>query len=297
MSWLHLRTIAFYSSLKRLLLHPIANVLHIMVIGIALSIPMGLYMMADGADRLTRKTSESNQLNVFLEVSASKETVDVVTAKIGVIFDGQIEFVDRDAGLTRMSQRLGLENLTNNLDENPLPHLLVLTPKSSSSDELHRIASSIEDIESVSEVRFDAQWARQLESVIHLARVCALILLLLVIFGLSATIFTTIRLQISLAKDEIEVTRLVGATRRFIRRPFLYFAFIQGSLSGLFAVILILISLKFGMPYTKSALETLGIVITQPSVPILLSPIAVSTLLSLASAWLSANKHLKKIDC
>jgi len=77
-----------------------------MVIGIALSIPMGLYMMVDGADRLTRKTSESNQLNVFLEVSASKETVDVVTAKIGVIFDGQIELVDRDAGLTRMSQRL-----------------------------------------------------------------------------------------------------------------------------------------------------------------------------------------------
>ena len=268
-----------------------------MVIGIALSIPMGLYMLADGADRLTRKTSESNQLNVFLEVSASKQAVDEVTAKIRTIFDGQIEFVDRYAGLTRMSQRLGLEKLTNNLDENPLPHLLVLTPKGSSSDELHRVASSIKDIELVSEVRFDAQWARQLESVIHLARACALILLSFVIFGLAATIFTTIRLQISLAKDEIEVTRLVGATRRFIRRPFLYFAFIQGVLSGLFAVVLIFISLKFGIPYAKSALETLGIVITQPSVPILLSPIAVSTLLSLASAWLSANKHLTKIDC
>jgi len=268
-----------------------------MVIGIALSIPMGLYMLADGADRLARKTSESNQLNVFLEVSASKQAVDEVTAKIRTIFDGQIEFVDRDAGLTRMSQRLGLENLTNNLDENPLPHLLVLTPKNSGSDELHRVASSIKDIESVSQVRFDAEWARQLESVIHLARACALILLSFVIFGLAATIFTTIRLQISLAKDEIEVTRLVGATRRFIRRPFLYFAFIQGFLSGLFAVILILISLKFGIPYAKSALETLGIVITQPNVPILLSPIAVSTMLSLASAWLSANKHLKKIDC
>ncbi len=255
MSWLHLRTIAFYSSVKRLLLHPIANLLHIMVIGIALSIPMGLYMLADGADRLTRKTSESNQLNVFLEVSASKQAVDEVTAKIRTIFDGQIEFVDRDAGLTRMSQRLGLENLTNNLDENPLPHLLVLTPKGSSSDELHRVASSIKDIESVSEVRFDAEWARQLESVIHLARACALILLSFVIFGLAATIFTTIRLQISLAKDEIEVARLVGATRRFIRRPFLYFAFIQGFLSGLFAVVLILISLKFGIPYAKSALE------------------------------------------
>jgi len=297
LSWLYLRTIAFYSSVKRLLLHPIANLLHIMVIGIALSIPMGLYMLADGADRLARKTSESNQLNVFLEVSASKQAVDEVTAKIRTIFDGQIEFVDRDAGLTRMSQRLGLENLTNNLDENPLPHLLVLTPKNSGSDELHRVASSIKDIESVSQVRFDAEWARQLESVIHLARACALILLSFVIFGLAATIFTTIRLQISLAKDEIEVTRLVGATRRFIRRPFLYFAFIQGFLSGLFAVVLIVISLKFGIPYAKSALETLGIVITQPNVPILLSPIAVSTMLSLASTWLSANKHLKKIDC
>ena len=297
MSWLYLRTIAFYSSVKRLLLHPIANLLHIMVIGIALSIPMGLYMLADGADRLARKTSESNQLNVFLEVSASKQAVDEVTAKIRTIFDGQIEFVDRDAGLTRMSQRLGLENLTNNLDENPLPHLLVLTPKNSGSDELHRVASSIKDIESVSQVRFDAEWARQLESVIHLARACALILLSFVIFGLAATIFTTIRLQISLAKDEIEVTRLVGATRRFIRRPFLYFAFIQGFLSGLFAVVLIVISLNFGIPYAKSALETLGIVITQPNVPILLSPIAVSTMLSLASAWLSANKHLTKIDC
>ena len=123
-----------------------------------------------------------------------------------------------------------------------------------------------------------------------------MLIVLLIGLGFVASIFTNIQLQITIRKNEIEVARLVGATGRFIRRPFLYYGFIQGLLGGACAVLLISIALKVGLSSIQPILEPMGFFIRRPSLLTLSLPIVISVSLSLLGAWLSSNNHLKKFD-
>jgi len=136
-----------------------------------------------------------------------------------------------------------------------------------------------------------------LELLLHFSDILVILVLLLVVLRFVATIFTTLHLQITIRKDEIEVALLVVAPGRFIRRSLLYYGFIQGLLGGLCAVLIIFLGLKFGLTAMQPMLEPLGFVILAPNLITLSSPLVLSIGLSLLGAWLSSNNYLKKIDC
>jgi cell division transport system permease protein len=265
--------------------------------GIALSIPMGCYMLLDGADQFSRKLNSTSQLNVFITPDSSDETIKIAEKQLTELFDGEITFINQDEGLEELSKNPEFRDLVKNLDTNPIPHLFVLTPQDNDVKKLTGIAQTIKNWSFVEEVNFDAQWAAKLESFVNLSKILVLLVVLLIGLGFVATIFTTIQLQITIRKDEIEVARLVGATGRFIRRPFLYYGFIQGLLGGLCAVLIIFLGLRFGLAAMQPMLEPLGFVIRAPNLVTLSSPLLLSIGLSLLGAWLSSNNHLKKIDC
>ena len=296
MNWFYLRFSAFNDSIFRLLKHPVTSTLHILGMGIALSIPMGCYMLLDGADQFARKLNNTSQLNVFLAADSSNETIKIAEKQLTELFDGEITFIDQDKGLKELSKNLEFSELVKNLDTNPIPHLFVLTPKKNDASTLISIAQTIESWTFVEEVRFDAKWALKLESFVDISKILVILIVLLIGLGFVASIFTTIQLQITIRKDEIEVARLVGATGRFIRRPFLYYGFIQGLLGGLCAVLIIFLGIKFGLSAIQPMLEPLGFYIRDPDVVTLSSPLIFSVSLSLLGAWLSSNNHLKKID-
>ncbi|MDC1311831.1 permease-like cell division protein FtsX [Burkholderiales bacterium] len=296
MNWFYLRFSAFSDSVVRLLKQPVTSILHILGMGIALSIPMGCYMLLDGADQFARKLNNTSQLNVFLAADSSEETIKIAEKQLTEIFDGDIAFIDQDEGLIELSKNSEFSGLVKNLDTNPIPHLFVLTPTNSDAKILTSIAQTIESWTFVEEVRFDAQWALKLESFIDLSKILIMLVVLLIGLGFVASIFTTIQLQITIRKDEIEVARLVGATGRFIRRPFLYYGFIQGLLGGLCAVIIIFIGIKYGLNAIQPMLEPLGFYIRSPNGVTLSAPVIFSVSLSLLGAWLSSSNHLKKID-
>ncbi len=296
MNWFYLRFSAFNDSIFRLLKHPVTSTLHILGMGIALSIPMGCYMLLDGADQFARKLNNTSQLNVFLAADSSNETIKIAEKQLTELFDGEITFIDQDKGLKELSKNLEFSELVKNLDTNPIPHLFVLTPKKNDASILIGIAQTIESWTFVEEVRFDAKWALKLESFVDVSKILVILIVLLIGLGFVASIFTTIQLQITIRKDEIEVARLVGATGRFIRRPFLYYGFIQGLLGGLCAVLIIFLGIKFGLSAIQPMLEPLGFYIRDPDVVTLSSPLIFSVSLSLLGAWLSSNNHLKKID-
>ncbi|MDA0830458.1 MAG: permease-like cell division protein FtsX [Proteobacteria bacterium] len=296
MNWFYIRFSAFSDSISRFFRQPITSLLHILGMGIALSIPMGCYMLLDGADQFSRKLNNSTQLNVFLTTEASDETVKTAQTQLEELFDGDIKFIDRDQGLSELSKNPEFSELVANLDTNPIPHLFVLTPNQNDPQRLLSIAQVIENWTFVEEVRFDADWAGKLESFVKLSKILVMLVVLLIGLGFVASIFTTIQLQITIRKDEIEVARLVGATGRFIRRPFLYYGFIQGLLGGLCAVFIIFLGMKYGLKSVQPMLEPLGIFIRKPSLLTLAAPLILSVSLSLLGAWLSSNNHLRKID-
>ena len=104
MTWLYLRISALSDSIARLLKQPITSTLHILGMGIALSIPMGCYVLLDGADQFSRKLNNSTQLNVFLKSDDTNDNVKIAEKKLTEIFDGEIRFIDRDQGLKELSK-------------------------------------------------------------------------------------------------------------------------------------------------------------------------------------------------
>jgi cell division transport system permease protein len=96
-------------------------------------------------------------------------------------------------------------------------------------------------MEATQQIVMDSDWIKRLSALMGLGKSLVFLLAALLGLALAAITANTIRLQIYAQRDEIEVAQLIGATDRFIRRPFLYFGGIQGLVGGLagWAIILL----------------------------------------------------------
>ena len=144
----------------------------------------------------------------------------------------QVRFVPRDKALKELKTTEGLADVIDALDHNPLPDAFVVRARDSSPETLAELAQELRRAPSVAHVQADAVWAQRLASLARLGRLAVLLLAGLLAFGLVAVTFNTIRLQILTQRDEIEVSKLIGATDAFIRRPFLYLGLLQGLAGG-----------------------------------------------------------------
>jgi cell division transport system permease protein len=147
-------------------------------------------------------------------------------------------------------------------------------------------------------VQLDAEWARRLDAALNVGRMLVTLLAVLLAVALVAVTFNTIRLQILTRRDEIEVSKLIGATNPFICRPFLYFGALQGLAGGfaawaIVALAILVLNIQLadltGLYSTAFKLEWPGFSDTM----ILL---AFSALLGWLGAWLSVSRHLWLIE-
>ena len=234
----HIR--ALFATLQRISASPLSSLLNILVIGIALSLPAGLYVLLHSAQNLTRQISSTPQISVFLRVDASQGEV----LRIGNELRQhnaieEIKFVSRDQALQQIKQSLGLADVVDSLSQNPLPDAYVIHPKNPDPKALETLRDELRHWPKIEYVQLDSEWAYKLQAVLKFGHVAVLILAVLLGIALIAVTFNTIRLQILTRRDEIEVAALIGATPAFIRRPFLYFGFIQGLLGALTAWLII----------------------------------------------------------
>jgi cell division transport system permease protein len=232
-AWLEHNLHSFGLALHSLRATPFASLLSILVIGIALSLPAGLYLALVNVDRLAGGVQTRPEITLFLDAGLDEERGRQLARKLanqaGV---AKARFVTRAEGLRRL-QEAGMSDLTAGLDRNPLPDAIVVTASSTDPAAMERLASGLKDTAGVERLILDADWARRLSALIGFGQELVLLLAGLLGLALAAITGNTIRLQIYAAREEIEVSRLIGATDRFIRRPFLYFGALQGLLGGL----------------------------------------------------------------
>ncbi len=238
-SWLahHLHSLRIAAD--RLRDTPLASLFTMLVIGVALSLPTGLYLVMHNLDSVAGGIKTQAEITVFLKTDATDEVAKDLAARIGKRADVQsVRFVSRAEGLAQL-QKAGLADIMAGLPDNPLPDALVLVPKDSSPDALNRMAENLGHDPNVDKVSLDAEWVRRLSAFIQLGHELVVMLAVLLGFALATITGNTIRLQIYAQRDEIEVARLIGATDRFIRRPFLYFGGLQGLTGGLVAWLIV----------------------------------------------------------
>lgn len=283
---------------RRLRQQPLASLLSILVIGIALSLPTGLFLLVSNLDRAATGLSSQTEITAFLKAdineSGARAVADRVSAEEGV---RRVRFVSREEGLNEL-QRSGLDDVLTSLTGNPLPHALVIEPNKPNPTLLTQLAQRIESYAEVDAVSRVGEWVRRLNALLEFGVGLTWLLGAIFAFALAVIIGNTIRLQIYARREEIEISRLIGATDRFIRRPFLYFGTLQGLCGGLTALFITGSSLFWlnrsvaELASTYDSTFQLANVDLPTGLALLLS----AGLLGLLGAWLSVAYTLRDFE-
>jgi cell division transport system permease protein len=287
------------STLRHLLATPVASVLNMLIMGIAISLPVGLYVLMHNVQGLVADTGRTPQISVFLAMNTTKDEAAQIGTRLthhaGI---ARVEFVPRDLALEQLKRSTGLTDVITGLKQNPLPDAFIVYPKSSDFNALDALHDELQKWPQLEHVQLDSAWARKLDALLGFARLAVFILAGLLSTALVAITFNTIRLQILTRREEIEVSKLIGATDSFIRRPFLYFGFVQGLAAGAAAWLIIAASLQ-ALNFKLSGLAQLygsNFSLHHLSAGDSLSLLLFAAYLGWLGAWLSVSQHLWQIE-
>jgi cell division transport system permease protein len=292
----HLRVLR--ATLQRLLLTPNATLLNVLIIGIALSLPVGGYVLLKGVQGLAARVTGVPQISVFVAGGTSAGEVERIGERLRQHAAVQrVEFVPREAALKKLQQS-GLADVAGTLSQNPLPDAYIVYPRASEAAALEALRDELKTWQRLEHVQLDSAWIRKLEALLDFGRTAVGILAALLSFALVAITFNTIRLQILTRREEIEVAKLIGATDAFIRRPFLYFGLSQGLLGGITAWLLVAGSVQL-LNHQVGTLTQLYA--SHFSLPFLsmgdsLTLLGFSAYLGWLGAWFSVSQHLWQIE-
>lgn len=275
---------------------PLATLLTILVIGVAVAMPSGLYVLLSNLDRAAGGVKPQIELTLFLKAEVPENEARALAKSLAKQADiEQVTFISKTEGLRKL-EAAGLSDITAGLPANPLPDTLVITPKDSTPAALEALNKRLAELESTQQVVMDTDWINRLSALMGLGK--NLVLLLAALFGLALAAITanTIRLQIYAQQDEIEVAQLIGATDRFIRRPFLYYGGIQGLVGGIAGWLIILLGGAFIENSVAQVAAAYGAAFSLNSLSLveLIPLLGLSTLLGWLGAFFSVNQALRQ---
>jgi cell division transport system permease protein len=230
------------------------GVLNVLVIGVALALPAGGYALIESLRAVSGRLALDPQISVFLDPKrADTESIASALKRDGRI--SRVRFVPRDQALKELGSVQGLSDLIVALGRNPLPDVFVVTAR---EETIEPLAADLAKLPGVARVQADALWARRLASIARVGRVGLWLLAGLLGVALVAVTFNTIRLQILTQRDEIEVSKLIGATDAFIGRPFYYAGLLQGLAGGAVALLVVAGSLVLLNREVRALSESYG---------------------------------------
>lgn len=298
-SWISHHRHSLVESLRRLGGAPLANLFNVLVIGVALSFPLGLYLGLSNLQALSARFSGDPELGIFLAADADKADASQLEARLKAHpAVARARFVPKGEALEDLKRATGLADLVETLGRNPLPDGFVVLPKQRDPRELAGLGREIAGWPKVAHVQLDSEWAGKLDAILRLGQGLVLLLAGLLGFALVAITFNTIRLQVLTRREEIQVSKLIGATNAFIRRPFLYFGTLQGLAGGGIGLLLLYAGPLF---LNRSVAELARLYASDfrlllLSIPDGLAVLGFSAALGWLGAWLSMARHLREID-
>ncbi len=277
---------------------PVASLFTVLVIGVAVALPAGLYVLLDNLDRAAGGVKPQAEITLFLKAGTSEPQGRELAGRLGKAEDvAEVRFISRTEGIGKL-EAAGLGDITAGLPENPLPHALVVKPREETPAALEALGERLAALPETEKILLDTDWIKRLAALMALGRDLVFMLAAMLGLALAAITANTIRLQIYAQRDEIEVARLIGATDRFIRRPFLYFGGIQGLVGGLAGSALVLLGLKLIAGSVSRVAQAYGVDfplqgLGLPELPILLG---LSTALGWLGAYFAVGQTLRKLE-
>ena len=296
-AWREQHLYSLFSSLGRILARPLASLLTLLVMALALAMPLLLFVLLENAQQLRGDMQDAGAISVFLKPNQDAAVAETLAkrlrARAGV---ASVVVKTPEQGLQEFRSQSGFADAMKVLHENPLPAVLIVTPRADASgaDAPAVLAGSLGAEAEVDLVQYDAAWRQRLDAILGAATRVAEVLAGLLALAALLVVGNTVRLDILGRAEEISVMQLLGASSGFVRRPFLYTGLWYGAFSATLAlaVIAAVELLLFGplaalvASYDhRFAIHGMG---WQPA----LATLALGAALGWLGAWLAASRHL-----
>ena len=289
------------SSLGRLVRSPVSSLMTSAVIGIALALPTGLHLLLSNAQALSGNWDGAATVSLFIRQETTDQQLNQLLERLrlrGGI--AGVRLISREQALEEFRLLSGFAAALEALEENPLPAVIVVEPQPAHSTPLaaEALLAQLQQLPEVDFAQIDLQWVKRFHGITEIARRAVLLLVSLLGMAVLLIVVNTIRLEIQNRHAEIEISKLIGATDAFIRRPFLYSGIWYGLCGGLVAWLLVALSLwLLDAPVARlaglynSSFDLQGMDFSTFS--LLLGG---STLLGLAGSWVAVGRHLSAIE-
>ncbi|HLK70526.1 MAG TPA: permease-like cell division protein FtsX [Steroidobacteraceae bacterium] len=292
---------AFVSTLGHLSRHTLATALTVIAISLALALPLALSTLVSNVRGLGGTLDESLGLSVYLKPGIPENLARSLAAQVrsqsGV---RSVALITAAQGLALLRMQSGFGAALGAISDNPLPDVLEVHPaaEAASAEQLDALRASLAALPGVDDVQLDREWAVRFNAILDVARTALLVSAALIAAGVIAVIGNTIRLEIQGRWAEIEVTKLVGGSNAFVRRPFLYAGVLYGVIAGLlgFGIVMLAASVLAGHVAALSAAYGGHFALQGPGARELGILVGAGAVLGWLGAAVAASRQLARIE-
>lgn len=303
MNWLRQHRTALIGAFSHLRRSPGNFILNVLVVSIALALPFAGLTVLENVRPISEQLAVEPEISIFLKMDLPREKAIALNAAINKILqssggNARVIFTPREKALDALKSKTGLSDVLATLGVNPLPDSYVLkmsgVQSAMDASSINDIASKLTAMPGVDTVQIDSAWIRQLAALLRILRLALLLLGVTLGAVVTAVVFNTIRLQIMTQHEEIDISRLLGATNAFIHRPFYYTGALLGLCAGSLALIWVMLALQ---PLNTAIVDFARLYASEFRLaPAGFSAICfllgMSALLGLVGAMLSVKRHL-----
>jgi cell division transport system permease protein len=284
----------------RLARQPFASLMTILVIGVTLALPSAMHLLIKNAQSISATWDNALDFSVYLKTGTSvddaRRLADLIEQRADV---DQVTLIPSDEALAEFRDQSGFGEALDHLTVNPLPHTLVVRPGSNHTPvSMGLLNEELGNLPEADFIQVDTEWVRRFHAILDILQRSIAIGAVLLGAAIIVIIGNTIRLDIQNRREEIEVTKLIGASNAFVRRPFLYSGLWYGLGGGLLALALV----RYGLIALEGPVTRLAGLYNSPF-SVLALDIAESLLiigagvaLGLAGSWVAAARHMRRIE-
>jgi cell division transport system permease protein len=217
------------------------SVLVWLLIGIALALPGGLYLLQTNLASMSDRWEGRPGITVYLRVDADAQLGRTLRDELADDPAVQrVTLITADAALAEFEKFTGVSDALAHLDKNPLPASLRIVLKDGTDPQrFDAIATGLRARAGVDDVTVEKTWIERVQAMTAVVRRLSWVLAAMFAVGAVLVTATSVRLAIEARLEELRVMKLVGATQAYVRRPFLYFGLFYGLGGGVAGAMLI----------------------------------------------------------
>jgi len=298
--WLSRHTATAAASFGRLVRQPFASLMIILVIAVTLALPAAMNLVIKNFAAISGSWDDALDFSVFLDTGLTVSEAEGIARLIGQRADvADVQLITADAALVEFKQQSGFGDALDHLSQNPLPHTLVVRPSpANTAQSMILLREELTSLPETDIVQVDTEWVQRFHAILEIMQRAILIGAGLLGLAIIVVIGNTIRLEIQNRRDEIEVTKLIGASNAFVRRPFLWSGFWFGLFGSLLALGLVQYGLYLLQPTVArlAGLYQSGLTVLTLDLRDSLSIIGIGVVLGLVGSWFAAARHMRAIE-